>query len=101
MKTVEISQPKVSQFLFADTRLSLFWLAIRLYMGYEWFIAGWAKLNSPAWTGDMAGTAVKGFLTGALNKTTGEHPDVSAWYAYFIQNIALPHSTVFSALILL
>jgi len=99
MKTVEMPELKLSRFLFADTRVSFFWLAIRLYIGYEWFMAGWAKLGSPAWTGDAAGAAVKGFLTGALNKTAGEHPDVSAWYAYFIQNIALPHSTAFSYMV--
>lgn len=37
-----------------------------------------------------------GFLTQALQKTGGEHPDVASWYAWFITNVALPHATLFS-----
>jgi thiosulfate dehydrogenase [quinone] large subunit len=42
---------------------------------------------------------VSGFLSGALTKTTGAHPDVSTWYASFIQHVALPHATLFSYLV--
>ena len=95
----EIPEPKLSRFLFADTRFAWFWLIVRLYLGYDWFMAGWGKLGSPAWTGDQAGGAVKGFLTGALAKTAGAHPDVSGWYAYFIENFALNHTTFLSYLV--
>jgi thiosulfate dehydrogenase [quinone] large subunit len=61
-------------------------------VGYEWLMAGWNKVGSPAWTGDQAGAAVRGFLTGALEKTTGAHPDVSGWYASLIENFALPNA---------
>ncbi|HEY4523486.1 MAG TPA: DoxX family protein [Candidatus Paceibacterota bacterium] len=99
MKSIEIPEPKLSRLLFSDTRLAWFWLVVRVYIGYDWFMAGWEKLGNPAWTGDMAGTAVKGFLNGALKKATGLHPDVSGWYAYFIQNVALPNATLFSYLV--
>lgn len=99
MTITEIQEPKISRFLFADTRFAWFWLVVRVYIGYEWFIAGWEKLGNIVWTGSNAGTAVTGFLNGALQKTTGLHPDVSGWYAYFIQQIALPHATLFSYLI--
>jgi len=99
MNTIEIREPKISKFLFADTRLSLLWLVVRLYVGYEWLTAGWHKLGNPAWTGSEAGTAVKGFLTGALQKTAGEHPDVSGWYASFIQNVAMTHPVAISYLV--
>lgn len=99
MQTIEIPEPKLFHFLFADTRFSLFWLVIRLYIGYEWLIAGWAKLDSSVWIGGNTGAAIKGFLMGALQKTSGQHPDVSGWYAYFIQNFALPNATLFSYLV--
>jgi thiosulfate dehydrogenase [quinone] large subunit len=46
-------------------------------------MAGWGKLTNPAgaWVGATAGTAVAGFIKGALAKTAGDHPDVSGWYA--------------------
>jgi thiosulfate dehydrogenase [quinone] large subunit len=95
----EIPEPRLSRFLFADTRFAWFWFIVRLYVGYEWFMAGWAKLGNPAWTGSDAGTAVKGFLMGALQKTTGQHPDVSSWYGYFLQHVAIPNAVAFSYLV--
>ncbi|MBX4186975.1 MAG: DoxX family membrane protein [Candidatus Doudnabacteria bacterium] len=99
MTQTQIQEPPLSRFLFADTRFSLVWLLIRLYVGYEWFTAGWDKLGNPVWTGDKAGVAVKGFLMGALAKTAGAHPDVSAWYGSFIQNFALNHTQLFSYIV--
>lgn len=97
----QIPEPNITRFLFSDTRLAPLWLIVRLYVGYEWFVAGWEKLNNPAgvWVGAKAGAAVTGFLTGALNKTTGAHPDVQPWYAWFVQNIALPNAALFSYLV--
>ena len=67
-------------------------MIIRLSLGYAWRSAGWGKLTNPAgaWVGVTAGTAISGFLKGALAKTTGDHPDVSGWYATFLQQVALP-----------
>ena len=44
-------EPKLSQFLFADTRASWVWLLLRLYVGYTWLMDGWEKLGSQAWVG--------------------------------------------------
>lgn len=96
-----IPEPNISRALFADTRLAWLWTLIRLYVGYEWLLAGWEKLSNPAgvWVGDKAGAAVTGFLRGALSKTTGDHPDVQGWYASFIEHVALPNATLFSYLV--
>ncbi len=98
---LEIPEPAISRFLFADTRLAPLWTLIRLYVGYEWLSAGWGKLTNPSgvWVGDQAGKAITGFLNGALSKTGGDHPDVQGFYAWFIQNIALPNAVLFSYLI--
>ena len=94
-----IPEPPFAKFIFADTRFALFWVFVRLYVGWEWLVAGWSKLNNPAWVGDRAGSAIQGFLNGSLSKTAGAHPDVSGWYAAFIQNVALPNTVFFSYLV--
>ncbi len=90
---------KLSRFIFGDTRLALLWLALRIYVGLIWVSAGIEKWQNPAWVGESAGAAVSGFLNGALQKTSGAHPDVMAWYAAFIEHVALPHATIFSYLV--
>ncbi len=96
---MEIAEPKLARFIFADTRFAWFWLVVRLYVGLQWLEAGWAKFNSPAWTGNTAGSALKGFLMGALKKTAGPHPDEPGWYAFFVENVALHHTTLISYMV--
>ncbi len=98
-KGVEIGEPRFAKFIFADTRFAWFWLIVRVFVGWQWLHAGWEKLQNPAWVGDKAGTALHGFLMGALKKASGEHPDVSGWYASFIQNVADHHVVLFSHLV--
>ncbi len=74
-------------------------LIIRVYVGWTWLEAGYAKITSSAWVGSNAGTALTGFLKASLAKTSGEHPDVQAWYVWLIQHIALPNAAVFSYLV--
>jgi thiosulfate dehydrogenase [quinone] large subunit len=93
---VQIGEPPIAQFLFADTRMAWFWLIVRVYVGYQWLLAGYEKFISPAWTGAKAGTGLAGFIAGALQKTTGDHPDVAGWYAGFLQNVVLPNVTIWS-----
>jgi thiosulfate dehydrogenase [quinone] large subunit len=99
--TLQIPEPPVARLLFADPRLAPLWTIIRLYLGYEWLMAGWGKLTNPAgvWVGAKAGAAVSGFIQGALAKASGDHPDVSGWYAVFLQQIALPNAVLFSYLV--
>ncbi|HEX2864465.1 MAG TPA: DoxX family protein [Deinococcales bacterium] len=97
----QVPEPPIARTLFADTRLAPLWLVVRLYLGYEWVSAGWEKLTNPAgvWVGAKAGTAIAGFLSGALKKSGGEHPDVSGWYATFIRDVVLPAAPFFSYLV--
>ncbi len=97
----EIPEPKLSRLLFADTRLGLLWLVVRVYTGWAWLQAGYEKIGSPAWTGAKAGTGLAGFLAGALKKSTGAHPDVQGWYASFLQNFVMHHTHVFSYMVAL
>lgn len=88
--------PPIAKYLFGNTHTAIFWLAVRLYVGWQWLHAGWEKLHSPVWVGDKAGVALSGFVQGALAKTTGAHPDVQGWYADFLQNMVLPHAAAWS-----
>ncbi|HEV2339824.1 MAG TPA: DoxX family protein [Patescibacteria group bacterium] len=95
----QIPEPPLSQFLFADTRLAIIWLLLRVYIGWQWLLAGYEKATSPLWTGAKAGIALQGFLMGAINKSTGQHPDVQEWYKMFIQGFVLPHTVLFSYIV--
>jgi len=95
----EFSDPPIARALFGEVRWAWIWLILRLYLGWEWLIAGWGKLNNPAWTGSKAGVAITGFVNGALQKTGGEHPDVQGWYAWFLNNLVLPYPVFWSYLV--
>lgn len=96
-----IPDAPITEFLFSDTRVSWVWLAARLYIGYEWVVAGWEKAINPVWFGSKAGVAITGFVNNALTKTAGAHPDVQGWYAYFLKNFVLPNADIFSYLIVI
>ncbi|HXV27102.1 MAG TPA: DoxX family protein [Candidatus Paceibacterota bacterium] len=87
-----ISDPPFAKFVFGNTRTALLWLVVRVYVGWAWLHAGWGKVGADAWTGDSAGTALAGFVARALEKTGGAHPDVQAWYGWFLENCILPYA---------
>lgn len=116
----QIPEPPVARFLFADTRMGLVWLVVRLYAAYEWLTAGLEKLTGInfAFGADFGhydaktqwvfngsnGAAMKGFVTFALSKApggklAGTHPDVQGWYATFLKDLVLPNVGLFSYLI--
>jgi len=95
MSAIEIEESKLSRFLFGNTRLSILWLIIRVYIGYQWIIAGWSKLGNPMWLGENSGVAIKNFLVHAL----GQNPNMSDWFSYFVQSVVLKHPVVFSYLV--
>lgn len=95
----QIPRTKLSCLFFADTRLAIIWLIIRLYVGWQWLFAGYEKVISPIWTGDRAGVALKGFLAGALAKASGPHPDVQSWYAAFLNGFVIHHTVLFSYMV--
>ena len=39
-ETVEVEGPAFTRFLFSNTRAGLFWLPIRLFVGFSWLEAG-------------------------------------------------------------
>lgn len=99
MSYITKEESQVSKFFFSNTKMAWFWLVVRVYVGWVWLEAGLEKFSNPAWVGDNAGVAMGGFIKGALAKTTGLHPDVSMWYASFLQNVVTPNVSVWSYMI--
>ena len=96
MNDYTVRQSAFTHFFTASSASAPFWFVVRIYLGWEWLMAGYEKLINPAWFGTGAGAALNGFVQGALGKTGGVHPDVSMWYASFLQSAVLPHLVFWS-----
>jgi thiosulfate dehydrogenase (quinone) large subunit len=101
MAIYTVQQSSLAHYFTNNTKSAALWLLVRLYLGYEWFVAGWDKVHNPAWFGSDAGSALTGFVQNALTKTVGAHPDVQMWYASFLQQTVLPHVTAWSNMVAL
>ncbi len=91
-----IEEPKFAQFILQSPKFAWFWLIVRVYVGWQWLEAGWAKIHEQVWVGNRAGGALTGFLNGAIAKTGGAHPDVQSWYGWFLSHVILPHAAFWS-----
>lgn len=83
---VQIEEPPPARWLFAGTRVApVIWLVARLWLGYEWLVAGLDKVTSPAWM--SGGAALQGFADNAITiGAAGEHPQVAyGWYVAFLE----------------
>ncbi len=90
----QIKGNPLAKFLFSNTKSATLWLAVRLYVGWQWLQAGWPKVTSQAWAGEDAGQALTGFLNQALQKA-----DLQEWYVWLIENMFLPHVEILSYII--
>ena len=81
-----LETPPIISVLFSDKRFSILWLAVRLWLGWQWIEAGWHKVTNPAWM--QTGAALKGFWTGAIQiPAEGRPPIAFAWYREFLQTL--------------
>lgn len=90
-------EPAISRFFLGSEGSSVLWFVVRMDVGVQWLLAGWEKVSTPGW--GASGTALAGFVTGALAKASGTHPAVQGWYAWFLQHIVLPNAGFFSFLV--
>jgi thiosulfate dehydrogenase [quinone] large subunit len=80
---VWLQDPQIARYLFQSTATAWLWLAVRLYVGYQFLMAGLDKFSSADW---MAGHAILGFWRGALGTTLAGKPVITFdWYRSFIQ----------------
>jgi thiosulfate dehydrogenase [quinone] large subunit len=83
-KGTAVQDPPFTKTLFNDTRMAWLWLALRVWLGYQWIEASLHKIESPAWV--ETGDALKGFWTGAVAIPESGRPAIAFdWYRGFIQ----------------
>lgn len=94
-----IEDPPLARFLFSDVRMSWVWLALRVWLGYQWIEASLFKISNPAWV--ASGEALKGFWTNAVQIPAEGRPPISFdWYRSFINYLLATESyTWFAKLI--
>ncbi|HLZ26833.1 MAG TPA: DoxX family membrane protein [Chloroflexota bacterium] len=82
---VLIQDPPIARFFFQNTIMAWLWLAVRVYVGYDFVTAGWHKFTTPAWM-DGSGSGILGFWKGALGTTPSGAPVITFdWYRGFLQ----------------
>ncbi|HEX6129389.1 MAG TPA: DoxX family protein [Candidatus Limnocylindria bacterium] len=86
---VEVEGPNFARYLFSNTRAGLFWLPIRLFLGFSWLVSGWGKFTDPdgSWVGSNAGTALAAYWERAVSipEAPARPPITYDWYRDFIQ----------------
>ena len=80
-----IQSPSLARFLFDSPRSAPLWLGARVYLGYEWFNAGFHKITDPAW---MAGGKLQGYWAHAVALPAEGRPAISYdWYRSALQGL--------------
>jgi thiosulfate dehydrogenase [quinone] large subunit len=105
----EVSPPRqpgqtlgVTAWLYRSHTASVVWLAVRLWLGYQWLNAGYQKIwgseRSAFWFGN--GAAVKGFASaGVVGSTAGKGGASYGWWAGFLHNFVIPNASWIGRLI--
>ncbi len=89
---VEIEGPAFTRFLFNNSRAGIFWLPIRIFVGFEWFEAGWHKLTGPGWID--GGSALAGYWANAakIPEAPGRPLITYEWYRDFLNILIQAHA---------
>ena len=100
-ETIEIEGPAFTRFLFGNSRAGLFWLPVRLFVGFTWLEAGWHKVSGTGWLD--GGTALQGYWQHAVAipaQGAGSPAITYDWYRTFLQTLLDNHAyTWFAPLI--
>jgi thiosulfate dehydrogenase [quinone] large subunit len=80
--TCILEDPPIARRLFGDLRFAWLWLPLRVFLGYNWLVSGWNKLQNPGWT--QSGDALRAYWENAVRV---DPRPVAAfdWYRTFIQ----------------
>ncbi|MES2210849.1 MAG: DoxX family protein [Chloroflexota bacterium] len=82
-EVVEVEGPAFTRFLFSNTKAGLFWLPIRLFIGFSWIEAALHKITGPGWLD--GGSALEGYWANAVSIPEKGRPPISfEWYRDFI-----------------
>jgi thiosulfate dehydrogenase [quinone] large subunit len=85
------SDPGIIKTIFGSPAMAPVWFFIRLYIGYQWLVAGIEKVTNPAWT--RTGTALQGFWVNQTKLPAGAKGAVIhyGWYHDFLQYMLNNH----------
>lgn len=79
-----VQDPPFIRRLFNDTLFAVVWLALRVWLGWQWVDAGLHKIDNPAWV--KTGEALKGFWMRQVAIPAEGNPPISFdWYRNFLQ----------------
>jgi len=91
-ETIEVEEPAFTRFLFSNSRAGLFWLPIRLFVGFTWLEAGYHKLSGTGWLD--GGSSLAGFWKGAVAipaAGAGSPKIAFDWYRDFLNILLTNH----------
>jgi thiosulfate dehydrogenase (quinone) large subunit len=93
---------RFADWLFRSKLASVLWLAVRLWLGYEWLNAGYQKIwgseSSGFWNHN--GIAVKGYAAQAIaGSARGTGGASYGWWAGFLHNFVIPNASWIAKLI--
>ena len=93
---VEVEGPAFARYLFSNTRAGLFWLPIRLFLGFSWLEAGLHKFSGAGWLD--GGASLAGYWTRAVSiPEKGNPPITYDWYRDFINLLLNGHNETWFA----
>jgi thiosulfate dehydrogenase (quinone) large subunit len=96
-KGAVVQEPSIVTMLLNHPLAAWLWLPIRVWLGWQWLVAGWEKVINPAWL--QSGVALKGFLAGAAVAVSASGKPVIhyTWYADFLKMLVSSGSYVWMA----
>lgn len=96
---VQVEGPGFARFLFNNRAAGLFWLPIRLFLGFAWLDAGLTKLGEASWT--QGGSGLLGYWNNAVAVPETGHAAITYdWYRNFLQLLIDTHSEGWFALLI-
>jgi thiosulfate dehydrogenase [quinone] large subunit len=104
-QVVEVEGPAFTRYLFSNTRAGLFWLPIRIFVGFSWLGAGLHKLF-PAGKAVGAGwldggASLQGYWTNAVTVPAGGHAPITfVWYSDFLNVLIQNHAASWFAYVI-
>ncbi len=84
-KGAVVQEPSVVSMFLNHPLAAWLWLPVRVWLGWQWLVAGWEKVTNPAWM--QSGVALKGFLAGAASAVSASGKPVIhyTWYSDFLK----------------
>lgn len=83
---VEVEGPAFARYLFSNSRAGLFWLPIRLFLGFSWLSSGLGKATNPEGGWLDGGASLAGYWERAVAIPEEGRPLISYdWYRDFLQ----------------